>query len=927
MGVADNAEIEVTLDDRELASGARRGNKALESLGESGKRGSKQASDAIDELAKSAKIAAKEISPLEKRLQAIEKVGRVSGRSGVERIKARQAEAISDVRRLGGGSAEIDRVTAAYDRLIKKQNQTSEAKVAAANERIVRGLQERAKAAQLERLSAVERLRIEERLATASARGRGATANEIQRIAASFGTLKREAREAERQLDSATQLKNRDQALRQIENQTRALEKQASVAGKTGAERIAIERRIALEAAKSAGASAETIQRMSRSFDSLEAAARRTQPAVRSTGEAVAFLAAKALALGAIFKSFVVDTSTVAARYETLQVALHQVARANGVATDAVDVQEKALKRLGISTEGARTILSQFLTTGLPVDRITELAGLARDLGVIMGEDTTDAAKRLTRAIVSQETEILRTLGINIKFSDGHRRLAKQLEVTTDELTDQQKVMANFNSVVEVGPRFLGAYEAAMLTTGKQLTSLKRLQLEATAAIGEAFLPALGTVVNALSGLAEHIAANATWWKRLAQGVAGAGGAVAGLLAFRGVALGLSTLFGVTLNPAIGLTVAAIAGLATLYLATRDKSEVLIQSLRRQREGLQRTREELDLQNLSLQDYRDQLAAIEKKDTFLRLTEQATLLQDKLDHINDLSTRFVATSFGGLTAVRAGKDEIDLTRDLLIQELLQVNAEINALRKVPSEKPSEDENSKLLEKRKRDLDEARKLFERAQREGLSTVEEIFALQRERIKNIGTTRQAVELINRTANLQLKQFREKTIADARKDLRDFETSALGAVSQRFQQTLAEAAQLREEQIRLAETGIEQSIRIEQERIQRVRDLEMAGLRETSGLTIEERTGLASQKLAIEQRFIEAQAALEAESIRRTTRLAIAENKRRAKLTPGLAADLESINVTLIAQQEEVLRSLGEKTGIGILTAQREDRKSVV
>ena len=65
------------------------------------------------------------------------------------------------------------------------------------------------------------------------------------------------------------------------------------------------------------------------------------------------------------------------------------------------------------------------------------------------------------------------------------------------------------NAVLGEGVKIHGAYEAAMGTAGKQMTSLVRLWQEAKNAIGEQFLPEMRAAIKGLGDLAKWAKENA----------------------------------------------------------------------------------------------------------------------------------------------------------------------------------------------------------------------------------------------------------------------------------------------------------------------------------------------------------------------------------------------------------------------------------
>ena len=286
---------------------------------------------------------------------------------------------------------------------------------------------------------------------------------------------------------------------KQAERQIAAAEKRAQTFGLKGVARLQAQRKALLDTAKAAGKGDAEIQRINKSFDTMEKRTAKSTKSFSLLNKGVVVAAAGLAALAAITKKVIVDSALLSARNETLAVAMASVARNTGTSIGLLRRQEDALRSLGLTTQATRTILARLTATGLPVERVQELVDTARNLAVVMGTNTSEAAIRLTRAIISQEVEILRTAGLNVKFEDGHKKLAEQLGKTAAALTKEEKQLANFNIVVDQNKNLIGLYNDALETTGKKLSSLPRLFENVGESIGLRFQPILDRATESLS--------------------------------------------------------------------------------------------------------------------------------------------------------------------------------------------------------------------------------------------------------------------------------------------------------------------------------------------------------------------------------------------------------------------------------------------
>ncbi len=215
--------------------------------------------------------------------------------------------------------------------------------------------------------------------------------------------------------------------------------------------------------------------------------------------------AAKVAALKAIWDGFK-GSFDLAARYETLGVVVQQVGKVAGHANVEIDKNVNALRRMGIAGLEARKTMTQLIQAQVDIGKSPALARIAQDAAVIGGTNSSDAFEKMVHGIQSAQTEVLRTIGINVNFEQSYAKMAASLGKTTSELTEQEKVQARVNAVMEAGERISGSYEASMTTLGKQMSSLTRIQQDFLTDAGKMLLEVakasggVTTYTNALEG-------------------------------------------------------------------------------------------------------------------------------------------------------------------------------------------------------------------------------------------------------------------------------------------------------------------------------------------------------------------------------------------------------------------------------------------
>ena len=190
------------------------------------------------------------------------------------------------------------------------------------------------------------------------------------------------------------------------------------------------------------------------------------------------------------------DAILVSARYDTLGVVLQQVGVQAGYTSGELAMFEGTLQANGIAAVESRSSLVRLIQAHVDLKQATELGRIAQDAAVIANLNSSETFERMVRGIQSGETEILKTIGLNVNFQGSYERLAAQLGKTTKALTEDEKIQARVNEVKRKGIDIAGSYEAAMGTAGKQINSMARHLQLMEIAFGKAFQPTLIALVK-----------------------------------------------------------------------------------------------------------------------------------------------------------------------------------------------------------------------------------------------------------------------------------------------------------------------------------------------------------------------------------------------------------------------------------------------
>lgn len=211
--------------------------------------------------------------------------------------------------------------------------------------------------------------------------------------------------------------------------------------------------------------------------------------------------------LGDSLLSVAKDATLTAARAEELYVVLDNLSEQSGVSSAAMREQVAAIKDLGITTDVAANLVSQFVRSDLDLSKAAELARLAQDAAVISMEDSSQALAGMLHGVLTLQPELLRYRGIIVDFQSEYKKWADANNRTVLSLTSAEKQTIALNAVLAQGENIAGTYEAAMGTASKQMRSFSRYTEELKEDFGNALLPALTAGVGGAKDLAKAMMA------------------------------------------------------------------------------------------------------------------------------------------------------------------------------------------------------------------------------------------------------------------------------------------------------------------------------------------------------------------------------------------------------------------------------------
>ena len=267
-----------------------------------------------------------------------------------------------------------------------------------------------------------------------------------------------------------------------------------------------------------------------------------------------------ALGLGAALTTlnrFSAEAAILAARVENLGTVLRNLGTISGNSLGQLNLYEEQVKRLGITTQATRQVLSLLAANQQDLAQSTSIARIAQDAAAIAGINSSEAAERLVIAVERLDTRLLRSLGIVVNLRQVYAKFANETGRAAETLSAAEKQQLLYNAVVERGAAIQGTYEASLKDAFKQFTSLDRITQEARKEYGERFVPVFELYVKGLAeGVTKLRELNVEYGAGAAafQAYATAGGAA--LLATIGLSRGLAIL-----GAAGGKAATAVGGL------------------------------------------------------------------------------------------------------------------------------------------------------------------------------------------------------------------------------------------------------------------------------------------------------------------------------------------------------------------------------
>lgn len=198
----------------------------------------------------------------------------------------------------------------------------------------------------------------------------------------------------------------------------------------------------------------------------------------------------------------------------------------------------------------------------LTAENIGELAYLSRRLAEAQGRDATEGFQRMVNGIVKGEQNLLEELGILVRLEDALRNWRRETGKSSDELSQQQKLLVFYNAVMDEAREKVEALGDEQVDAGTRYNQIKTFIADLTAETAIAI-----TQVPAIESFFESIGVGAADASSRVQDLANKFGAFLDVYgrAVSGTAIGATTgaLVGGLPGAAFGSLVGLGVGSAT----------------------------------------------------------------------------------------------------------------------------------------------------------------------------------------------------------------------------------------------------------------------------------------------------------------------------------------------------------------------------
>lgn len=325
------------------------------------------------------------------------------------------------------------------------------------------------------------------------------------------------------------------------------------------------------------------------------------------------------------------------------------------------DWADNSIDKMGMASQTALDAAAKFGNMGTSMGQTTEqAANMSTNIVQLAGDMSSfhnisvERANTALAGIYTGETEALKSLGV-VMTEANLEQFAMNEGITTSykEMSQSEKVMLRYKYVMNSTKNVQGNFAKTGGDLANQSRSLKENLKELGSQFGQALLPIVTKVVNAINGLLKKFQSLTPAQKKTITTIALLVAAIGPLLlliskfmmaynALKASVVAANTSMNASLG-VIGLVAIAVAGLITLFAALKTQQEEIAKAAeervnKRMEETRQRVLELKEAQEETIEEtvsLKDKLIELGETDPDIDITTNADAAQPAIDDFRD----------------------------------------------------------------------------------------------------------------------------------------------------------------------------------------------------------------------------------------------------------------------------------------------------
>ena len=390
------------------------------------------------------------------------------------------------------------------------------------------------------------------------------------------------------------------------------------------------------------------------------------EPMTRGAEEAAVAQAALATAAAATFAKIteVVQTSTDAYNaYVAATQGLQSVAAGRGIGEEEMS---KALEKVTdgfFSARAAAQAYKNLLSRGFTLDQATQTLERLKDaaaFGRAANLSLEDAVVSATEGIKNENSVLVDNAGVTKNVAKMWEDYAKARNLTTANLTQAQKVEAEYLGIITETQMQMGDLAKASDTLAGAQAENAATATQLSVTYGSALAPAMQAVTETSTGLLGTLDGLVSAAPEVASGITGAAYALAAMVTVMSgakAAMSLISAGTIALNPAMVALAAGVGVATTAYTAYKNKQEEFAKAEEEEAKAAQAEREAREAKVSTLTSQIGELQSLGRE--FETLASKETLTaneQERIERIIGILTSQYGIAEASLRDLAGGYD-------------------------------------------------------------------------------------------------------------------------------------------------------------------------------------------------------------------------------------------------------------------------------